>query len=152
MLCHRYAYTHGIVPRANDVIPTSDGNGLTLLRRGTRVSLTFRKSLRGSDSECKCGHPEHCDWLADRQKMEEELDEETARALERTHVHEVYESIAEHFSDTRHTQWPRVAAFLDSLPPGAILVDAGCGNGKYLGSNRNQHQVRRSSVKVLNGT
>ncbi|KAH8037328.1 hypothetical protein HPB51_009883 [Rhipicephalus microplus] len=44
----------------------------------------------------------------------------------------VYENIAEQFSDTRYKQWPRVAEFLDSLEQGSLLLDAGCGNGKYL--------------------
>ncbi len=71
-----------------------------------------------------------------------ELDEEVARALERDHVHDVYERIAGHFSDTRHSAWPRVVEFVSSLPDGAVLLDAGCGNGKYLGAHRKQFQVR----------
>ncbi|CDJ36079.1 uncharacterized protein EMH_0031460 [Eimeria mitis] len=53
-------------------------------------------------------------------------------ALERQHVDSIYAKIALHFSHTRHRPWPRVAAFIESLPPDAILVDVGCGNGKYL--------------------
>lgn len=45
---------------------------------------------------------------------------------------QVYESIAEQFSGTRHREWPRVAAFVEALEPGSLLLDAGCGNGKYL--------------------
>lgn len=45
---------------------------------------------------------------------------------------QVYDNIASHFSGTRHSQWPRVAEFMDSLQPGSVLVDIGCGNGKYL--------------------
>lgn len=51
---------------------------------------------------------------------------------EQTHVHTVYETIAPHFSSTRHKPWPLVTAFLASLPPGSLVLDAGCGNGKYL--------------------
>jgi hypothetical protein len=54
--------------------------------------------------------------------------------LERLHVHALYDVIAEHFSDTRHSRWPRVEAYVRALPRGALLVDAGCGNGKYLGA------------------
>ena len=32
----------------------------------------------------------------------------------------------------RNRPWPRVAAFIESLSPDALLVDVGCGNGKYL--------------------
>lgn len=44
----------------------------------------------------------------------------------------VYSSIAPHFSATRFKPWPLVSNFLDTLPPGSIGVDVGCGNGKYL--------------------
>ncbi|CDJ48906.1 hypothetical protein, conserved [Eimeria brunetti] len=53
-------------------------------------------------------------------------------ALERQHVDSIYAKIAPHFSNTRNRPWPRVAAFIESLPPDALLVDVGCGNGKYL--------------------
>lgn len=56
--------------------------------------------------------------------------------IEKKHVHGVYESIAPHFSSTRFAKWPKVAFFLDSLVPGSIIIDAGCGNGKYLGLNQ----------------
>lgn len=61
-----------------------------------------------------------------------DLDPET---YERTHVHSVYEAIAPHFSATRYKPWPVVADFLRALPPGAVGLDVGCGNGKYLGVN-----------------
>ena len=52
-------------------------------------------------------------------------------------VHEVYEEIADHFSHTRHTPWPKVAQFLnESLEENSLVVDVGCGNGKYLDVNR----------------
>ena len=44
----------------------------------------------------------------------------------------MYETIASHFSDTRHTKWPRVAEFLRNLPNFSLVADVGCGNGKYL--------------------
>jgi hypothetical protein len=53
--------------------------------------------------------------------------------IEARHVHCLYDAIAEHFSHTRHSPWPRVQAFLRSLPPGSVVVDVGCGNGKYMG-------------------
>ncbi|XP_030836326.1 uncharacterized protein LOC580052 [Strongylocentrotus purpuratus] len=56
-------------------------------------------------------------------------------ALEKKHVHDVYERIAPHFSDTRYKAWPRVKEFLLELEPGSIVADVGCGNGKYLGIN-----------------
>ncbi|KAI1107333.1 S-adenosyl-L-methionine-dependent methyltransferase [Jackrogersella minutella] len=59
-----------------------------------------------------------------------------AESYEQQHVHSVYESIAAHFSSTRYKPWPFVASFLAELPPGAVGLDVGCGNGKYLDVNR----------------
>lgn len=55
--------------------------------------------------------------------------------IEKKYVHGVYDAIAPHFSSTRFAKWPKVACFLDSLVPGSLIIDAGCGNGKYLGLN-----------------
>ena len=63
------------------------------------------------------------------------MDDSKAEALEIAHVHKVYEEIADHFSHTRHSPWPQVLTFIDSLSPGGILIDVGCGNGKYLNHN-----------------
>ena len=56
---------------------------------------------------------------------------------EKSHVHEVYQQIAPHFSSTRFKPWPLVERFLKGLPDGSIGLDVGCGNGKYLTVNRN---------------
>ncbi|CAL0315519.1 unnamed protein product [Lupinus luteus] len=56
--------------------------------------------------------------------------------IEKKYVHHVYDAIAPHFSSTRFAKWPKVATFLSSLPTGSLVLDAGCGNGKYLGLNR----------------
>ncbi|XP_043694395.1 tRNA (carboxymethyluridine(34)-5-O)-methyltransferase-like [Telopea speciosissima] len=55
--------------------------------------------------------------------------------IEKKYVHHVYDAIAPHFSSTRFAKWPKVATFLNSLPLGSLILDAGCGNGKYLGLN-----------------
>ncbi|WCJ44563.1 tRNA (carboxymethyluridine(34)-5-O)-methyltransferase [Euphorbia peplus] len=55
--------------------------------------------------------------------------------IERKYVHSVYDAIAPHFSSTRFAKWPKVATFLNSLHKGSLILDAGCGNGKYLGLN-----------------
>ncbi|XP_024174781.1 tRNA (carboxymethyluridine(34)-5-O)-methyltransferase isoform X2 [Rosa chinensis] len=57
--------------------------------------------------------------------------------IEKKYVHHVYDAIAPHFSSTRFAKWPKVANFLSSLPAGTLVLDAGCGNGKYLGFNPN---------------
>ncbi|KAK9073005.1 hypothetical protein SSX86_007327 [Deinandra increscens subsp. villosa] len=57
--------------------------------------------------------------------------------IEKKYVHRVYDAIAPHFSATRFAKWPKVSTFLNNLQPGSIVLDAGCGNGKYLGLNPN---------------
>lgn len=51
--------------------------------------------------------------------------------LEQKYVHEIYDDIAGHFSDTRYKPWPGVMRFLKNLPPYSLVLDMGCGNGKY---------------------
>ena len=65
----------------------------------------------------------------------------SATNMEKQHVYEVYEKIAPHFSNTRYKPWPKIAEFLNNLEPGSIVADVGCGNGKYLGVNKNLQMV-----------
>ncbi|KAF2223215.1 S-adenosyl-L-methionine-dependent methyltransferase [Elsinoe ampelina] len=58
-----------------------------------------------------------------------------SETYEEEHVHSVYEQIASHFSSTRYKPWPIIERFLKNLTPGAVGVDIGCGNGKYLAVN-----------------
>ena len=62
-------------------------------------------------------------------------DDAKASAFEAEFVHQVYDVIAPHFSNTRHSPWPKVAEFLMGLEPGSLIADVGCGNGKYIGIN-----------------
>lgn len=55
--------------------------------------------------------------------------------FEHEFVQTTYEQIAKHFSDTRYKPWPKVESFLNTLPPLSLVLDIGCGNGKYLHSN-----------------
>ena len=57
--------------------------------------------------------------------------------IEKKHVYEVYDKISEHFSHTRYKPWPLVAEFLNSLENNSMVLDVGCGNGKYLSVNEN---------------
>jgi ubiquinone/menaquinone biosynthesis C-methylase UbiE len=52
--------------------------------------------------------------------------------FEQQYVYNTYEEIAKSFSSTRHTPWPSVKNFLQDLPEGAKVLDAGCGNGKNM--------------------
>lgn len=67
-----------------------------------------------------------------QQSKEDNTTSEDPSVYEETHVHSVYESIADHFSATRYSPWPLVARFLEAQPAGSIGLDVGCGNGKYL--------------------
>ena len=72
---------------------------------------------------------------AARPVAEEVLGRADVARVEEVFVEEVYDAIAPHFSDTRHSPWPLVAAHLADLPPGSLVADIGCGNGKYMGLN-----------------
>ena len=50
--------------------------------------------------------------------------------LERQHVQQVYDTIAQQWHGTRYKAWPRVEAFVHSLPAHSLIADLGCGNGK----------------------
>ncbi|KAI4815854.1 hypothetical protein KUCAC02_005981 [Chaenocephalus aceratus] len=147
----RFFWTHGITPRKFDMVPACDpqsfgdttpdlrtSSNLTLSKRGTRTSLTFRK-IR--NEPCRCAFPSACDSQgappAPSPPPPPSLPccHADAALLEEQYVHRVYDAIASHFSSTRHSPWPRVCHFLCSLPPGSVLADVGCGNGKYLGVN-----------------
>jgi tRNA (uracil-5-)-methyltransferase TRM9 len=54
---------------------------------------------------------------------------------EQSHVHSVYEEIAQQFSSTRYKPWPIIDKFLKIRPAGSIGADIGCGNGKNLNLN-----------------
>lgn len=55
-----------------------------------------------------------------------------ANDFEQRHVHQVYDEIADHFSQTRYKTWPVVQRFIEELPKGSIGLDVGCGNGKNM--------------------
>jgi len=83
-----------------------------------------------------CSFPEQCDTQRGT------LINKVAPELENVHVHKVYETIAEHFDDTRQTPWPKVKEFLlQDVEQGGLVLDAGCGNGKYFDINLNTFHV-----------
>jgi alkylated DNA repair protein alkB family protein 8 len=63
--------------------------------------------------------------------------------LEHEHVHKVYNEIAHNFSDTRYKPWPRVVDFLRSFPSSSLILDIGCGNGKYLNTRHDLMMVKK---------
>ncbi|KNH05605.1 tRNA methyltransferase [Perkinsela sp. CCAP 1560/4] len=83
--------------------------------------------------------------------IKDEIKKLGASEYEQLYVHDVYDRIAHHFSDTRYKPWPKVKAFVErgmqpekpltsqpsegnshpSLPFHQMLwIDIGCGNGK----------------------
>ncbi|XP_069825857.1 alkylated DNA repair protein alkB homolog 8 isoform X2 [Dendropsophus ebraccatus] len=153
----RHLWTHGITPRKFDVVQVSEGQKagtvsgnteeLTLSKRGTRTSFTFRKIRHGP---CKCAFPLVCDSQQDAGKKSPPLVSDLKpESLEKEYVHKVYEDIAGHFSSTRHTPWPKVVDFLTSLPAGSLVADVGCGNGKYIGVNKSLYMIGCDRSKNL---
>lgn len=126
----RLGWTHGITPRKMDTVRLN--SSLSIRKRELRVSFTFRKL---NDGPCRCQFSSLCDTYQQESKERADRIKENAAQLELENVHKVYNEIAKHFSETRHSPWPRIANFLESLNPGSVLVDVGCGNGKYLGLN-----------------
>lgn len=91
---------------------------------------------------CACSYPSLCDSQKDKCKTESSDSRiEAPSDLEQQNVHKVYNEIANHFSETRHSPWPQVEEFVCSFAPGSVLVDIGCGNGKYLSLNSNIAKV-----------
>jgi len=104
----RYDWTHCIRHRTVDCI-----NG-EVVKRELRISITFRHI----NQEFHVNH--------DNSKF-------LPTATEMEHVHKVYEAIAPHFSNTRHSPWPQVQKFIEDRSfVGCMIADLGCGNGKYL--------------------
>ena len=53
-------------------------------------------------------------------------------SIESLYVKDVYDQIGDRFSSSRHSPWPSVKSFIQSLPDGSLVLDAGCGNGKNM--------------------
>ncbi|XP_057551219.1 alkylated DNA repair protein alkB homolog 8 isoform X2 [Hippopotamus amphibius kiboko] len=144
----RYLWTHGITPRKFDTVQasrshrsgiiTGDVEDLTLSKRGIRTSFTFRKVRQ---TPCNCGYPLVCDSQMKETPTSFPESDKEASQLEQEYVHQVYEEIARHFSSTRHRPWPHIVEFLKALPSGSLVADIGCGNGKYLGINKELYMI-----------
>lgn len=135
----RFTWTHCIPERKHDIITSAD-NGIEVRQRQKRISLTFRKVLeQKSSSYSKItnrttldGEDKNEEAIKQKSLVLPKTDQEAVE-FERSHVHEVYNQIAPHFSETRHSAWPGVANFIAAMPSHSIMLDVGCGNGKYLG-------------------
>ncbi|XP_011501882.1 PREDICTED: alkylated DNA repair protein alkB homolog 8 [Ceratosolen solmsi marchali] len=130
----RYAWSHGICPRHNDTIKTS--NGFSTRPRGTRISFTFRKIRKDN---CTCIFNHSCDNKSISKITK--INNSIAAKLEKSYVHKVYEEISDHFNETRYKQWPNVTKFIENIETGSFLLDVGCGNGKYLFGHSNIFKI-----------
>ncbi|KAB7506468.1 Alkylated DNA repair protein alkB-like protein 8 [Armadillidium nasatum] len=138
-----------------DIIPGESGKNLILKQRTERISFTFRKIRSGS---CNCLYPLKCDSQNYGKISIGCVKEETSNgcnhykknsvSFERDHVLNVYEEIADHFDQTRHKPWPNVLKFVESLEMGSLLLDVGCGNGKYMNENKNIFSVTSSFLYI----
>lgn len=113
----RYNWTHGIRSRKSDVVFDPITKTENILQRGVRWSLTLRKIIDNKSEKENTALPTEINDPVE---------------IERKHVHKVYNNIAQHFASTREKPWPKVVEFLDSLKPHSLVLDVGCGSGKYL--------------------
>jgi len=106
----RYLWSHGINARKTDIISNE------LVTRNRRISMTFRK-VKGTP--CHCQYQAQCySWLAHQSDIKN-------TPIEEKFVKDIYDTIAPHFSDTRYKPWPKIQAFLESLPVGSLVCDIG---------------------------
>ncbi|XP_010538961.1 PREDICTED: alkylated DNA repair protein alkB homolog 8 [Tarenaya hassleriana] len=120
-------------------ISCSRARNLPLLRLGCGFdSVTLSKmreiKVKGNARDLANSADEEAVSVRDDERSSS-LSVKSTPEIEKKYVHRVYDAIAPHFSSTRFAKWPKVAAFLESLPSGSVVLDAGCGNGKYLGLN-----------------
>uniref|UniRef100_A0A914QW63 Methyltransferase domain-containing protein n=1 Tax=Panagrolaimus davidi TaxID=227884 RepID=A0A914QW63_9BILA len=60
----------------------------------------------------------------------------TITSFEESYVHQVYSRLATYASSNPCLQvWPNVKKFLDSLNPGSVLLDIGCGRAQHISKN-----------------
>ena len=107
----RYKYMHAIVARKKDYI-----DGKCCYRTESRMSFTYRKVTH----------------LVPVVKLKSKPENQDLQKVETTQVRDVYNKIADDFSRTRYSMWPRVEEFINSLDKNTLVADVGCGNGKYL--------------------
>jgi alkylated DNA repair dioxygenase AlkB/SAM-dependent methyltransferase len=137
----RYSWEHYICSRMTD---THNGQ---VLPRSLRVSLTLRTALDVNGSspmprvQSSIFPPRWGDnSICAASKSDGEISSSSSSLqlatpdCERDHVHAVYDAIATQWHHTRGRRgvlWPGATQFLQRLPPGSIVADVGCGDGKY---------------------
>lgn len=129
----RYQWYHGIAARKTDVY-----NG-KLVQRTRRISITFRSSIGSGDTSQQLdsstilssrlrAQQASCSAAEEEDSIGTETESSSIAALpriEQEHVVNLYDTIASHFSSTRHSGWPSVTKFINELPFGSIVADVG---------------------------
>lgn len=86
--------------------------------------------------------------------QEEEDEEKSSNNIEEQYVKNVYQEIANHFSNTRVYKWIWVVNFLNSLKKNSLVYDLGCGNGRNMnhdGLNFIGVDNCENFIKICNG-
>lgn len=127
----RYSWAIGVKRGKHDMI-----NG-EKVQRNTAVVLTMR--TYNAAYSCTCEYDALCNGKK-KSKLEaiplDEYKNMDTETLVNRHVKDVYNEIAVHWDLTRHSPWRQVKKYITELPEGTFLGDIGCGNGKYLGTNK----------------
>ncbi|PRP79913.1 prolyl endopeptidase-like [Planoprotostelium fungivorum] len=150
----RYLWTHSIPSRKTDLVEPVDLQSDSDLRekfteniakktaavveRCKRISLTFRR-CDTQNSAIKL--PDRIGKLAENTTVDAEEDSLAPTPLEKDFVHKFYNTIASHFSQTRHSPWPQVEDFIKHQPLNTFGIDVGCGNGRHMILNPNIQMV-----------
>jgi alkylated DNA repair protein alkB family protein 8 len=130
----RYKWEHMIVSRRTDM-----HNG-TWIPRQLRLSLTYRTVVENDGITPLPRREAHMTelsppiWGKDHENSGKIQFYASTPLCERDHVHAVYDAIAKQWHHTRGKRgvlWPGATKFLQSIPPGSIVADIGCGDGKY---------------------
>lgn len=129
----RYKWNHSIPERKHDILCDPDGR-LIVHKRDKRVSFTFRKVKLSKNKTVSKEENKEPELILPSNDLE-------ALKFERSYVHTIYNEIADHFSQTRHSAWPGVAKFIESMDAYSFMLDVGCGNGKYLNRRKDLFSV-----------
>ena len=59
----------------------------------------------------------------------------TPEEIEERYVYRPYKSLHSHYAKNQYDRWETVEQYIFSLPPNSLLLDIGCGTGRYLSLN-----------------
>ncbi|KAH0792827.1 S-adenosyl-L-methionine-dependent methyltransferase [Histomonas meleagridis] len=59
----------------------------------------------------------------------------TSEEIEEKFVFRPYKSLCTHYANNKYDRWKTIEQFIFSLPPNSMILDIGCGTGRYLSIN-----------------